>query len=454
MSEVLHLSLPVVRWSCEAEQSVLGALLIDARALDRIRSLTADDFYSPEHAEIFRAVQSLAAARRPIDVVTVYEALEARGEAKNIGGMAYLNDIAQSVPSASNSARYADIVKDHAASRALLAAAGDALDIAKGGGDLAEKLERIAGLFGGLQRRRVRKAPRRIGEIAAERITHYLALGEGDAPSAWPTGIPALDVALNGGVRPGRVYVVAARPGIGKSSLSLQIARHLAAASLPTLVLSQEMPEDEVFDRAVAAAGRVDLGGLMSGDLEREGWDRVTEGVEALSALPLFIDDQGGLTLADVQAKARLVPGLRVLVVDYLQLCSGSANTSEANRNAQIEELSRGMKSLAKDMGVAVIELSQLNRQVEQRATKRPTLADLRDSGAVEQDADAVIFLWPVRDLGNGNQLVGCGIDKNRTGRRGVEFALHFDGAHQRWHESTEPLQQQTQGKGNSRGFD
>lgn len=446
------LTLPVMPWSAEAEQSVLGGLLLDARALDRTNGLAAADFYDAGHAEIFSAVQSLVAARKPVDVVTVFDALGAK--AADVGGMSYLTDLAHSVPSASNIARYAEIVRGKSAERALLAAAGDAMDVARARGDVPAKLEKIAALFQPLHRQQVRKVPRRIGEIAAERITHYLALGEGDVPAAWPTGIPALDSALNGGVRPGRVYVVAARPGIGKSSLSLQIARHLAAAGYPGLVLSQEMPEDEVFDRAVAAAGHVDLGGLMSGELRGDGWDRVTEGVEALSGLPLFIDDQGGLTLHDVQCKARLVPGLRVIVLDYLQLCSGSANTSDANRNAQIEELSRGMKALAKEMGVAVIELSQLNRQVEQRATKRPTLADLRDSGAVEQDADAVIFLWPVRDLGAGNQLVGCGIDKNRTGRRGVEFALHFDGAHQRWFESTESLQQPQQGNKNSRGFD
>lgn len=446
------LLIPVLPWSCEAEQSLLGGLLLEARALDRVNALTAADFYDPGHAAIFSAVQALVVSRKPVDVITVFDALGAK--AGEVGGLSYLNDLAQSVPSAANVARYAEIVRGKAAERALLAAAGDALDVAKAKGDVPSKLEKIAALFQPLHRQQVRQAPRRIGEIAAERITHYLALGEGNVPAAWPTGIPALDSALNGGVRPGRVYVVAARPGIGKSSLSLQIARHLAATGYPGLVLSQEMPEDEVFDRAVAAAGRVDLGGLMSGDLEDGGWDRVTEGVEVLSGLPLFIDDQGGLTLSDVQAKARLVPGLRVMVLDYLQLCSGSAHTSDSNRNAQIEELSRGMKSLAKEMGVAVIELSQLNRKVEDRPSKRPTLSDLRDSGSVEQDADAVIFLWPVRDLGHGAQLVGCEIAKNRTGRRGVEVALHFDGAHQRWNESTEPLHQPQQGNKNSRGFD
>lgn len=446
------LAIPVLHWSCDAEQSLLGALLIEARALDRVAGLTAADFYDPGHAAIFVAVQSLVAARKPVDVVTVFDALGAKAE--DVGGLPYLNDLAQSVPSANNAARYAEIVRGYSAQRSLLAAAGDALDIARAKGDVPSKLEKIAALFSPLQRQTVRKVPRRIGEIAAERITHYLDLSEGKVPPGWPVGIPALDTALNGGVRPGRVYVVAARPGIGKSSLSLQFARVLSSAGLPTLVLSQEMPDDEVCDRAVAAAGRVDLGGLMSGDLKGDGWDRATEGLEALANLPLFVDDQGGLTLSDVQAKARMVPGLRVLVVDYLQLCSGSASTSDSNRNAQIEELSRGMKSLAKEMGAAVIELSQLNRQVEQRATKRPTLADLRDSGAVEQDADAVIFLWPVRDMGHGAQLIGCGIDKNRTGRRGVEFALHFDGATQQWHESTEPLHQPQQGNKNSRGFD
>jgi replicative DNA helicase len=188
--------------------------------------------------------------------------------------------------------------------------------------------------------------------------------------------------------------------------------------------------------------------------MDDEGWHRATDALELLAGLPVYVSDEPALTLGAIKAKARQIRGLQVLVVDYLQLCSASDSTAGSNRNAQVEEISRGLKSLSKEMGIAVIALSQLNRKVEDRAGKRPSLGDLRDSGAIEQDADVILFLWPVREYPDqGRKIVGCGIDKNRQGRTG-EFALDFDGARQRWHESTESLQQQPQGKGNSRGFD
>jgi replicative DNA helicase len=352
------------------------------------------------------------------------------------------------VPSARNAARYAQIVKEKAAGRALMGSLDEALTIAREAVPLDERLDRITALLSGLQRTRVEKAPRHIAEIAAARTLYYEDLAEGNVTPGWPTHIPSLDEALVGGVRPGKVYVLAARPSVGKSSFSQQIGTTLARDGHPTLFLSQEMDGEELADRAVSHVGRIDYGGLMSGKMEREDWRRATEALDSLAQTPFFVDDQGALTLADIKAKARQIKGLRVLILDYVQLCAASAATAGSNRNAQVEEISRGLKALSKDMGLAVIVLSQLNRQVELRAGKKPILADLRDSGAVEQDADTVIFLWPVRQDGE-RRLTGCGIEKNRGGRC-MEFGLDFYGAQQRWVESTESIKpeqpQQKQG--------
>lgn len=274
-----------------------------------------------------------------------------------------------------------------------------------------------------------------------ERIDRITDLHSGEAEAGWSTRIPSLDRMLNGGLRPGMVYVLAARPSIGKSSFAESLAITLAEQGLPVLMLSQEMPEGEVADRAISSIGGIDYGNLQSGRLNDIEWSQMTEAVERVQALPFFVDDQPALRLRDIRAKARMVKGLRILILDYLQLSASSGE--HASRNAEIEEISRGLKALAKDMGIAVIELSQLNREVEKRANKRPNLSDLRDSGAIEQDADVVAFLWMVREFeGEGRRILGLGVDKNRQGKKG-EFGLDFFGGTQRWSESTADIRPQ-----------
>lgn len=439
-----------VRWSQEAEQSVLGAILIDNSAYDRVSDLIrAASFWHASHREVYAAIEAAIVSCKPADPVTIHEALRAKGQADDCGGLAYLTELTASVPSARAARRYAEVIAELAARRALCDAAAEAVEIAGEDGDIAQMLDRIAGLFSQLQRSRLAKAPRSIAEIASERIDYYTALQAGTAVPGWPTGLPGLDSMLNGGLRPGGLYILAARPKVGKSSLALAIAEAMASASLPTLVLSQEMPDTEVADRAVVHAGRVDYSALMSGRLSDDGWSRATDGLERLAQLPMYVDDQPALTIAEVRAKARLVKGLRVLVVDYLQLCSGVREAD--TRNAQIEAVTRGLKALAKQEGMAVLALSQLNRKVDERASKRPQLSDLRDSGAIEQDADVVMFLWPVRDLGD-RKIVGLAVEANRQGRQGA-MALDFDGAHQRWAESTASLDPPTATE-RRRGFD
>ncbi len=429
-------------WSCEAEQSLLGGLLLEADALNRVPQLQAEELYDPRHRTILGAIQALTLTRQPVDTVAVFERLQQDGQDERCGGLAYLNALAQSVPSARNVPHYAGIVRERAAQRAVKEAADEALGIASERGDVPGKLHRISQLFATLQRQSVRKVPRKLAEVAAGRLEHYTAVAEGRVEPGWRTRIPGLDRLLAGGLKPGKLVILAARPSVGKSSFSQQLATTLARDGRTSLLLSQEMEEAELYDRALAATAQIDLGELETGDRNVD-WGRLTEGTDDLSGLPLYVDDQSSLTLADIRAKARAVPDLKLLVVDYIQLCAPSKAVQKENRSVQVGEISRGLKALAKDLGICVIALSQLNRGVEARPDKRPNLGDLRDSGEIEADADVVLFLWPVRDLGNDQKLVGLGADKNRGGRVG-QLGLHFDGPRQRWHESAMSLEQAT----------
>lgn len=424
-----------VPWSNEAEQGVLGAVLFDNRAWDRIADLLVEaDFYSPAHREAFAAIGRLIVSGHPADAITVSDELLQAPAAASID-LAYLNGLAQSVPSAANARRYAEVVRKHAARRSLIATLDEALLTAREQPDVAGAVDEISTKLGQLQLGRSTAAPRSIAEIAVGRVEHYEALERGEVAAGWPTHIPALDARLNGGLRAGSLYILAARPSVGKSSLAQRLGLGLAGDGLPTLFLSMEMDATEVADRAVASSGRVSYSALLTGKMDHEHWARATEAIEHLARLPFHVDDEPALTLRAIRAKAKSIRGLKVLIVDYLQLCAGRRR--DGNRNSEIEEISRGLKALAKELGLAVIALSQLNRDVEKRATRRPTLSDLRDSGAIEQDADVVLFLWPVREFDNeGRRVLGLGIDKNRQGRLG-EIGLDFFGDTQRWQQST-----------------
>lgn len=429
-------------YSAEAEQCVLGAVLLDPSAIDRVATrLKPEAFADDRHRAIFAAMRRMSAVCVPIDVVTVFEFLRDSGQ-NEAADLAYLDDLAQCVSSAYAIERHSTIVVEKAAQRSLMAAADQASEVARSTGSTAEKLDEIVGMFGALERDMVKKVPRRLSEIALERTAHYEGLQSGDVEAGWPTHIPYLDRLLTGGLRPGKLYILAARPSVGKSSLSMSLLLDQAKAGRPSLFLSQEMESSEVADRAVANSGRVPYGKLLSGSMASEDWSRASDALDELARLDLWVDDESSMTLGAIKAKARSVKGLKVLVVDYIQLCaSGLAGD---NRNSQIEELSRGLKALAKDLGIAVIALSQLNREVEKRPGKRPQLSDLRDSGAIEQDADAVIFIWPLRDDNDKPvRSIGCEIAKNRQGSKGA-FVLSFEGALQRWSESTESLESLT----------
>jgi replicative DNA helicase len=428
-------TLRIPPWSEAAEQSVLGSLLTDNAAWERVRNvLTGASFYAQRHRVIFEAIGRLVESGKPADVVTVYTALTER-QASDVGGLEYINALAMSVASASNAGRYAAIVAESALRRSIIAACDAGATLAwQKEGTAAEALDKIAAKFSSLERKTMHAAPKLLADLLAGAIDRVSALANGTSVPGWSTNIPRLNRMLSGGLRPGKVYVLAARPSVGKSSFAQALGLHFAEIHGPALMLSQEMPESEVAERAISALGQVDYGAVQTGKLTDDEWTRFVDAVEAGRSLPFYVDDQAALKIGDIRAKARQVKGLKLLIVDYLQLCA--SDESSPNRNAEIEQISRGLKALSKELGIAVLCLSQLNREVEKRASKEPMLSDLRDSGAIEQDADVVIFLWPAKEYETGSKLVGCKLDKNRQGVKG-RFLLDFHGGHQRWGEST-----------------
>lgn len=445
--EVAHLRVPP--HSAEAEQSVIGGLLLDNRAWDRVGDMLAGpDFYRFEHRAIFEAIAGLIGATRPADVVTVHERLVSTQPPEEAFGLPYLNALAQSVPSAANIRRYAEIVRERSVLRRVISVAEEVASMAyardKGpgpGAKVSGVLNHALSAFGELERRGERSAPRILAELIAPAMDRYTALEEGraDAAQAIATGIRPLDRLLNGGLRAGKVYGLAARPSIGKSSAGRAIGLHAAAKGHPVLLLSQEMPAEEVVDCVIGQLGGIDGEHIQTGRFEGEDWARIVDAVDAARALPFHVDEQGGLSLADMRAKARSVKGLRVLILDYLQL--SRSTLKNATTNDQVAEISKGLKALAMEMKIAVVVLSQLNREVERRTDKEPQLSDLRDSGAIEQDLDAAVLLWTVREREGGDvRVVGWKVAKHRGGRKG-RFGMQFDAPRYRWTETGESIE-------------
>lgn len=432
--------------SYEAESSLLGGVMLDNDCWDLAADVISEgDFYRFEHRLIYGAIASLLQAGKTADVVTVFERLQVLGNADACGGLAYLNALAQCVPSGRNARAYAAIVRERSMLRSLIAASDEIAAAAFSAQDrrAADIADEAQGKIGAIAAQGTRKQPRPIAASLLGRVDRVSELADGKVSPGWSLGIPRLDAMLGGGVRPGELVILAARPSVGKSSLALQFALHQAQAGRKTLMCSQEMPETQVADRAIAHTGRINASALRTGRLEGDEWGRLTEAVDRLMALPLDIDDEGALRLGAVRAKARQ-SRCQVLVLDYLQLCSGSGKRGE-NRNSELEEITRGLKALAKSDGMAIIVLSQLNRDSEKRGNKRPQLFDLRDSGAIEQDADTVLMLWTHQRFdGSAHRVVGCAIEKQRDGPLGT-VALNFDAATQRWEESSVNLDAQPQ---------
>ncbi len=434
-----ELTLGYIPYSLEAEQAVLGAVLYDNSAFDRCGDLLAEkDFFTSRHRTIWNALAQLINACKPADLFTVHERVRALSPQDDHGGVAYLSQLSYSVPSGANARYYAEIVREKAVLRSIMSTADQAHAMAREDGTKAsEKLDRIATMFSDLQAGRVLHVPQSVDVLMARQLDHWSALASGEEKGGMPTGFPQLDDALNGGLRPGKVYVLAARPSVGKSSLAQATVLRMAAAGVACLFLTQEMEPDECIDRAAANLAGVDYKRLQTGQLDDMDWGRLSTAAEAISRLPLHFDGEGALTLAKIRGKCVALrrAGIKVVVLDYLQLCDYAAAKGQSTNDA-LGLLSKGLKAIAKQLGLAFVVLSQLNREVEKRKSPEPTLADLRDSGAIEQDADVVMMLWRARTW-TDRMIMGLSLPKNRQGQAGVRIALEFFGQYQQWHPST-----------------
>lgn len=393
--EQLHDTLPP--HDLHAEQAVLGSMLLSKAALDDVaQMLAADAFWRPAHQHLYDVLTRMAMLGTPVDPVTVAAELEQRGDLARLGGAPYLHTLIAAVPSSASATYYADIVLAKHKLRGLLAAAVRIEQLARNGAsgaDIDEVVENCRQVIDGV-------AQDRRGDGAsvdlAEALNELLLELDAPAPPSLPTGLHDLDDALSGGLYPGQLVVIGARPGIGKSVLGLQCATHTARIGKGALFTSLEMSRGDCMRRLVASEGRVELTRLVQHTLSEDDWRRASEVYERVAGWPLHIDPRPNQTLTTIRARARDVTrtneGLGLLVVDYLQLM-GSGSRRAERRDLEIGEFTRGLKLLAKELAVPVVAISQVNRGSEQRADKRPTMSDLRESGSIEADADTVILL-------------------------------------------------------------
>lgn len=391
--------------SMESESSVLGGLLLDNSAWDRVGDLLVDgDFYRHEHKLIYEAIGKLINANKPADVITVYEHLQGMGKAEEIGGLLYLNQLAQYVPSATNIRRYAEIVRERSILRKLVTASDDiATNAFNPQGKTVDRIldeaeQKILAI--GEEGARNKQGFQSLDTLVVDLLDRVQEMADNPMDvTGVPTGFVDLD-RMTSGLQAGDLVVLAARPSMGKTSFAVNIAEHVALnEGLPVAIFSMEMGAAQLAVRIVGSIGRVNQGNLRTGKLNDDEWPRLTEAIERLRTVSLHIDETPGLSPTELRANARRLARtcgkLGLIVVDYLQLMSGSGSAASSdNRATELGEISRGLKMLAKELQCPVIALSQLNRSVEQRTDKRPMMSDLRESGAIEQDADIIMFIY------------------------------------------------------------
>ena len=388
--------------SIEAEQAVLGGLMLENRAWDEVADRVSEqDFYRRDHRLIFRAIADLAERGDPCDVVTLSGWLEHRELLESAGGLAYLGSLAKETPSAANIRAYAEIVRDRAVLRALSGVGTEIADSAYNtqGRDTKELLDEAEKRVFEIAERGAagRQGFRSIKALLKSTVEHIDRLFEQESPiTGVPTGYTEFDE-LTSGLQPGDLVIVAGRPSMGKTSFAMNIAEYAAVKQKsPVAMFSMEMPGEQIAMRLLSSMGRIDQHRLRTGKLEEDDWPRLSMAVSMLTEVPLYIDDTPALTPTDLRARARRIAreagGLGMIVVDYLQLMQ--IRDMAENRATEISSISRALKSLAKELSVPLIALSQLNRSLEQRPNKRPVMSDLRESGAIEQDADVITFIY------------------------------------------------------------
>ena len=423
-------SLKVPPHSTEAEQSVLGALMLNNEAwFDVADVVAAGDFYRPQHRIVFEAMEALSRDNQPLDAVTVSEALQSRGFLEKAGGIAYLAELVDGTPGASNVAAYARIVRDRSTLRKVIAAANQIVEKAflpqgRSDEDLLDFAEQE--IFK-ISEDRVRSdGPQDINPLLEGTVRRVKELSRSKGGiTGLATGFADLD-RMTAGLQQSDLVIVAGRPSMGKTSLAMNMVEHaIMHSDAPTLVFSLEMPADQLVMRMLSSLARIDQARMRIGNLQEKDWDRFSAAASQLRDKPLHIDDTAALTPNEIRARARRVARqhkrLGLIVVDYLQLMRGSGQPE--NRTNEISEISRSLKALAKEMHCPVIAAAQLNRALESRTNKRPIMADLRESGAIEQDADVILFIYrdevynnETEDLGMAEIIIG----KQRNGPIGT----------------------------------
>ena len=394
-------TLKVPPHSIEAEQSVLGGLMLDNESWSQVTErLSEGDFYRTEHRLVFRAVEALANDAKPYDVITLSEWLASRHELEKVGGLAYLAALAENTPSAANIAAYADIVRERSVLRQLIRAGTDICNSAfhpegRTTDQLLDQAERLVFEIAE-QESRGRRGFRRIKDLLVGALDRIDKLFHQDSPiTGVATGFADFDE-MTAGLQPSDLIIVAGRPSMGKTAFAINIAEHAAIKENHVVaVFSMEMADEQLAMRMMSSLGRIDQHKIRTGKLDDDDWPRLTSAVSILQEARLFIDDTPALTPGELRARCRRIArehGLELVVVDYLQLMQVPG--TKENRATEISEISRSLKSLAKELNVPIVALSKLNRSLEQRPDKRPRMADLRESGAIEQDADVIVFIY------------------------------------------------------------
>lgn len=388
----------VLPQNVDAEEGLLCSILLDNSVLlDVLEILTAEDFYRPKHQKIFTAVAELFEKNEPVDLITLSNLLEEKHQLEEIGGAAFLASLLDEVPAAVNAAHYARIIHDKASLRMLIIKSNAiARRCFEDSGDVDDVIDFAENAVFEISKHKISKSFFPISQIIEGNID---ALEERQGNKALITGVPTgfsqLDT-LTAGLQPSDLIIVAARPSMGKTSFALNIARNAALeANIPVAVFSLEMSKEQLSMRLLCCEARIDSSRLRSGFFSREDWARLTDAADVLSESPIFIDDSPDVSAMEIRAKARrlkMEKNLGLVIIDYIQLMKG--RSSAERRDLEISEISRSLKSLAKELQAPVMALSQLNRKLEERSDKRPMLSDLRESGALEQDADVVAFIY------------------------------------------------------------
>lgn len=411
--------------SVEAEESVLGAILLSSEAAAEVMDkLVPDDFYVPANQSMFGAIRRLFDGNRAIDAITVADELRRTGELDRIGGLATITGLLDVVPSAANIEYYAGIVEENSQRRSLIKAGAAITDLAMRLDDEIDAvIDRAEHTVLQVAERRVGDGMQAIGPLFFSTLEELEALeARGSEVTGLSSGFRDLDRKLTG-LHPANLLIIAARPAMGKSALTTNIATNVAMAGTPVAIFSLEMSKEEMAQRMLCSVARIDSMKLRTGQIGESAWPRLTDAAGRLFNAPVFVDDSAVATVTDIRAKCRRLKrahGLGLVVVDYLQLMQGVARE---NRQQEIAEISRSLKNLARELELPVIAVSQLNRNLESREDKRPRLGDLRESGSLEQDADVVIFIYRDEYYNERTEKKGIAevaVAKHRAGSTGV----------------------------------